>query len=53
VSENIVPILGWLGQLIREDIGFALSALFGTSLGAYLAFFFERRHTSICLELYH
>ena len=44
MSEHIILILDWLGQLISENITIALSALFGTFLGAYLAFFFERRH---------
>jgi len=45
VNVYIIQILEGLTQLIRENTGTLLSALFGTFIGAYLAFFFERRHT--------
>jgi hypothetical protein len=45
MSEQLILILDWFGQVIRENVKIMLSALFGTFVGAYLAFIFERRHT--------
>ena len=34
----------WLANIISKNAETALAALFGTFVGAFLAFYFERRH---------
>ncbi|MBI1810802.1 MAG: hypothetical protein HY035_07020 [Nitrospirae bacterium] len=40
----MTPLLEWMTNIIRDNAETALAALFGTFLGAFLAFYFERRH---------
>lgn len=40
----MTPLLEWMTNIIRDNAETALAALFGTFIGAFLAFHFERRH---------
>jgi uncharacterized protein (DUF1778 family) len=43
--DYLTAIFSWIGKFLQNNLHITVSALAGTFLGAYLAFFFERRHS--------